>query len=90
MRGRRRGLRAWILRVGGRGTRPWTLVGGGESGVEPIKYHKDGSVWAKGKVTDGVSTGHWEWDTAVANLCAIPILDVSGLQHCPARRPALP
>lgn len=26
-----------------------------------IKYHKDGSVWAKGQTLDGVMTGYWEW-----------------------------
>lgn len=26
-----------------------------------VEYHKDGSVWAKGKMKDGVPTGHWEW-----------------------------
>jgi antitoxin component YwqK of YwqJK toxin-antitoxin module len=24
-------------------------------------YHKDGSVWAKGQLVDGVATGYWEW-----------------------------
>jgi len=24
-------------------------------------YHKDGSVWAKGKTADGVPTVYWEW-----------------------------
>jgi antitoxin component YwqK of YwqJK toxin-antitoxin module len=26
-----------------------------------IVYHKDGSVWARGKMVDGVMTGYWEW-----------------------------
>ena len=26
-----------------------------------IKYHKDGSVWAKGQMEDGVMEGYWEW-----------------------------
>ncbi|MBX3652462.1 MAG: hypothetical protein KF771_13935 [Burkholderiales bacterium] len=26
-----------------------------------IQYHKDGSVWARGQVIDGVPAGHWEW-----------------------------
>jgi len=26
-----------------------------------IHYHKDGSVWAKGQLADGVMTGYWEW-----------------------------
>jgi antitoxin component YwqK of YwqJK toxin-antitoxin module len=25
------------------------------------EYHKDGSVWAKGMIADGVPTGYWEW-----------------------------
>jgi antitoxin component YwqK of YwqJK toxin-antitoxin module len=30
--------------------------------VEPyVKYHKDGSIWAKGTTVDGVPTGYWEW-----------------------------
>jgi len=28
---------------------------------EHIHYHKDGSIWAKGKIIDGVPTGYWEW-----------------------------
>lgn len=28
---------------------------------EHIQYHKDGSVWAKGPMTNGVPTGYWEW-----------------------------
>ncbi|MBI1831485.1 MAG: hypothetical protein HYR84_08550 [Planctomycetes bacterium] len=28
---------------------------------EHIHYHKDGSIWAKGEMTDGVMTGYWEW-----------------------------
>ena len=28
---------------------------------EHVEYHKDGSVWAKGKTADGVPTGYWEW-----------------------------
>jgi antitoxin component YwqK of YwqJK toxin-antitoxin module len=26
-----------------------------------IKYHTDGSVWAKGSLDNGVMVGHWEW-----------------------------
>jgi antitoxin component YwqK of YwqJK toxin-antitoxin module len=26
-----------------------------------VKYHKDGSLWAKGKMLDGVQVGYWEW-----------------------------
>jgi antitoxin component YwqK of YwqJK toxin-antitoxin module len=26
-----------------------------------VKYHKDGTVWAKGTMVDGVPTGYWEW-----------------------------
>ena len=29
--------------------------------VEHIRYHKDGSIWAKGQTIDGVATGCWEW-----------------------------
>ncbi|HZZ98791.1 MAG TPA: hypothetical protein VFG51_02555 [Candidatus Saccharimonadia bacterium] len=25
------------------------------------EYHKDGSVWAKGKMVDGKCEGYWEW-----------------------------
>ena len=25
------------------------------------QYHKDGTVWAKGHMADGVMTGYWEW-----------------------------
>ena len=26
-----------------------------------IEYHKDGTIWAKGQVIDGVPTGYWVW-----------------------------
>ena len=26
-----------------------------------VHYHKDGSVWAKGKMEKGKCTGYWEW-----------------------------
>ena len=26
-----------------------------------VHYHKDGSVWAKGQMLEGVLTGEWEW-----------------------------
>lgn len=25
------------------------------------KYHKDGSIWARGTMVDGVMEGYWEW-----------------------------
>jgi antitoxin component YwqK of YwqJK toxin-antitoxin module len=28
---------------------------------EHIHYHKDGTIWAKGRIVDGVMTGYWEW-----------------------------
>lgn len=30
-------------------------------GVPFTQYHKDGSVWAKGRVEDAIPTGYWEW-----------------------------
>jgi len=24
-------------------------------------YHKDGSIWAKGKMVNGACEGYWEW-----------------------------
>ena len=32
-----------------------------KSEQQHIEYHKDGSVWAKGPMADGVPTGYWEW-----------------------------
>lgn len=26
-----------------------------------IAYHKDGSIWAKGEMENGVCVGYWEW-----------------------------
>jgi antitoxin component YwqK of YwqJK toxin-antitoxin module len=26
-----------------------------------IEYHKDGSIWAKGMMSDGQCDGYWEW-----------------------------
>lgn len=28
---------------------------------EHIHYHKDGSIWARGQLQDGVMAGYWEW-----------------------------
>ena len=28
---------------------------------DPVQYHKDGSLWGKGRLVDGVMTGRWEW-----------------------------
>ena len=28
---------------------------------EYVYCHKDGTVWAKGQMIDGVMTGYWEW-----------------------------
>jgi len=33
----------------------------GTRGKSYIKYHNDGTVWAKGQMTNGVPTGYWEW-----------------------------
>ncbi|MBI1784990.1 hypothetical protein HYR69_07585 [Candidatus Sumerlaeota bacterium] len=30
-------------------------------GKDHIIYHRDGSLWAKGKMADGKMTGYWEW-----------------------------
>lgn len=29
--------------------------------VPHVHYHKDGTVWAKGHLIDGVMTGYWVW-----------------------------
>ncbi len=26
-----------------------------------IEYHRDGSIWARGRMLDGVPVGYWEW-----------------------------
>jgi antitoxin component YwqK of YwqJK toxin-antitoxin module len=26
-----------------------------------VHYHKDGTIWAKGRLIGGVMTGYWEW-----------------------------
>lgn len=26
-----------------------------------IKYHKDGSIWARGSIVNGLMEGSWEW-----------------------------
>jgi antitoxin component YwqK of YwqJK toxin-antitoxin module len=28
---------------------------------EHAEYHKDGSLWAKGKTVNGAPVGYWEW-----------------------------
>ena len=32
-----------------------------KSETQHIQYHKDGSVWAKGPMANGIPTGYWEW-----------------------------
>jgi hypothetical protein len=29
--------------------------------TEQLHYHKDGSLWAKGEVENGLQQGYWEW-----------------------------
>lgn len=29
--------------------------------AEHIVYHKDGSIWAKGNLLNGLKDGYWEW-----------------------------
>jgi antitoxin component YwqK of YwqJK toxin-antitoxin module len=31
------------------------------NGKDHIVYHKDGSIWAKGKMVGGKPDGYWEW-----------------------------
>jgi antitoxin component YwqK of YwqJK toxin-antitoxin module len=31
------------------------------AGKMHIEYHRDGSVWAKGRTVNDVPTGYWEW-----------------------------
>ena len=26
-----------------------------------VQYHKDGTLWARGRTIDGAPTGYWEW-----------------------------
>jgi antitoxin component YwqK of YwqJK toxin-antitoxin module len=32
-----------------------------KSAMPHVVHHKDGSIWAKGKMADGVPAGYWEW-----------------------------
>ncbi len=32
-----------------------------KSEAEHVHSHRDGSVWAKGKLKGGIPTGYWEW-----------------------------
>lgn len=32
-----------------------------KSEKQHIEYHKDGSIWARGPMANGVPTGYWEW-----------------------------
>lgn len=34
---------------------------GDKKPVPHTKYHKDGSVWAKGHMLGGMPVGYWEW-----------------------------
>lgn len=31
------------------------------SATDHVQYHKDGSVWATGKLHRGIPSGYWEW-----------------------------
>jgi len=31
------------------------------SGEPCVRYHRDGTLWARGATFDGVPTGSWEW-----------------------------
>ena len=31
------------------------------AGKMHIEYHRDGSIWAKGRMVKDVPTGYWEW-----------------------------
>jgi antitoxin component YwqK of YwqJK toxin-antitoxin module len=38
------------------------MPGKSSSLKEHVEYHKDGSIWAKGPISeDGVPEGYWEW-----------------------------
>ena len=32
-----------------------------KTGTDYVHYHKDGSIWAKGKMDGETPTGYWEW-----------------------------
>jgi antitoxin component YwqK of YwqJK toxin-antitoxin module len=34
---------------------------GKSSGQAHVHYHKDGSIWARGKLDGKVPVGYWEW-----------------------------
>jgi antitoxin component YwqK of YwqJK toxin-antitoxin module len=38
-----------------------TMPATGSGLMEHIKYHKDGSIWARGQTLDGIPVGYWEW-----------------------------
>ncbi len=31
------------------------------AGKMHVEYHRDGSIWAKGRAIGGVQEGYWEW-----------------------------
>ena len=33
----------------------------GIAGKEFVQYHKDGSIWAKGRLVGETPAGYWEW-----------------------------
>jgi antitoxin component YwqK of YwqJK toxin-antitoxin module len=43
-------------------------------------YHKDGTVWAKGQMTDGVMTGYWEWFRKTGTIMRSGHFDPNGRQ----------
>jgi hypothetical protein len=42
-------------------TRPMPTKKPSKSKKDYIHYHKDGSIWAKGKMVGGKMDGYWEW-----------------------------
>ena len=48
--------------------------------TEHVHYHKDGTIWAKGQMLDGVMTGYWEWFRKDGSIMRSGHLDDKGEQ----------
>ena len=44
------------------------------------EYHKDGSIWAKGQMLNGVPVGYWEWFRKEGTMMRSGTFDKDGTQ----------
>ena len=43
-------------------------------------YHRDGSIWGKGQILDGIPVGYWEWFRKEGTRMRSGTFDLDGAQ----------